>query len=118
MLFIIPFSSFPANRTIDKLGAGYSIKLGCFLTLLGAWSRIFVNFNFNTTIIGSILAGIGAPFIYNANGRIGVSWFDPRNIVRVTTIITLMGTVNGIIGLIIPSIIFRGYDITNISGGV
>lgn len=83
MLFIIPFSSFPANRTIDKLGAGFSVKIGCILTLIGAWIRMLINYNFNFSILGSILAGIGGPFIYNSNGRIGVSWFEPRNIVRV-----------------------------------
>jgi hypothetical protein len=29
-----------------------------------------------------------------------------------------MGTVNGIIGLIIPSLFFRGYDVVNLVDGI
>lgn len=83
MLILIPFSSFPANRTIDKYGAAFSIRIGCVLTVIGAWSRMLVIKDFSLLIISSFFAGIGGAFIFNANGRVGVSWFDPRNIVRV-----------------------------------
>lgn len=79
--------------------------------MIGAWLRVLVNVNFNFAIVGSVFAALGGPLIYTSNCKIGANWFLPKDVVRVTTSITLMGTINGVIGVLIPGLYFSSYNV-------
>lgn len=51
-LVLTPIFTFLANGFIDKYGPSVSIKLGCLITMAGAWVRIFINYNFGWAIAG------------------------------------------------------------------
>ena len=80
-LFLSPVISPLANACIDKYGPTFAVRLGCVLTALGCWLRIFINNNFGFVLAGHTIAGIGGPFIYNAKGTVGLNWFTPESIV-------------------------------------
>lgn len=56
-----------ASLIIEKYGIYVSIIIGCIFMLIGSWVRVFIYFedNFFYILLGSILNGIGRPFILN-----------------------------------------------------
>jgi FLVCR family feline leukemia virus subgroup C receptor-related protein len=76
-LLMHPVFTIPANITIDKYGIRKSIILGSVLQIIGSAMRILVNKSFLFVIFGYTIAGIGRPFIVNAQGKIVGEWFFP-----------------------------------------
>lgn len=74
------------------MGPGFSVKLGCAITVVGAWLRVLISKSFSLVYLGQIIAAIGGPFIYNANCKVSANWFRVQQLVLVTSIITLFGT--------------------------
>jgi len=64
-LLMHPIFTFPANIVIEKFGVRKSIMLGSLFCLAGSWIRLLINESFYIVIVGSIVCGIGRPFILN-----------------------------------------------------
>jgi hypothetical protein len=53
MFFIVlPITTPFSNYVIDKYGMGISVKIGIIFTVLGSWSKVFINTFFEIVIIG------------------------------------------------------------------
>lgn len=77
-LIVLPFITPFANFLIDKYGISLPLKIGIGFTILAAFARTFINDYFESTILGSFLAAIGGPMIYNSKGYLGPYWFKPH----------------------------------------
>jgi len=110
-----PLFTFPAAFVIDTYGTRVGIGLGSALCLIGTALRLLVNHSFVWVIVGQIVAGIGRPFILNCQGKISANWFKAETRGGVTQLLTLVLNVSLIIGIFIPGIVFKGYDIEPIT---
>lgn len=79
-MFLLPTVTPFANYVLDKFGYSNGVKIGLIFTVLGGWSRVFVNDFFEIIWIGNIFAAIGAPFIYNCKAMVSVNWFKAGKI--------------------------------------
>ena len=114
LLFVLmyPIFSFPAAYIIDTFGTKVGIGLGCLLGLIGVSCRMLINEGFYWVIIGQVIAGIGRPFILNCQAKISANWFSAKTRGGVTQLLTLVLNISLIIGLLIPSLFFEGYEPT------
>ncbi|KAL4507094.1 hypothetical protein ABPG72_001887 [Tetrahymena utriculariae] len=112
LLFLLmhPLFTFPANFIIDKYGVKISITVGCILCMLGAWLRMLVNQSFYILIAGSIVCGIGRPFILNCQGKIVANWFFPKDRSLITSLLSFILTSFTVIGLLFPGFVFNSYE--------
>ncbi len=108
-LIVMPIGTILANYLMDKYGMSKSIKLGLCLSVIGAWVRLFIGYNIAYIIFGNFFAAVGAPFIYNAKGKVAANWFPPDSRSPVTSLISFMGTMSGVFGVLIPGLWFLGY---------
>ena len=105
-----PIFTFPAAYVIDTFGTKFGILVGCFLGIIGVSLRLFVNYGFAWIIVGQVIAGIGRPFILNCQAKLSANWFSAENRGQVTQLLTLILNVSLVIGMIIPSMVFKGYE--------
>lgn len=106
-----PIFTFPASYVIDTFGSRIGIALGCTLALLGVGLRLLINEAFAWVIVGQVIAGIGRPFILNCQAKISANWFTANSRGGVTQLLTLILNVSLIAGILIPGIIFSGYQV-------
>lgn len=105
-----PIFTFPASYIIDTYGTRVGIALGCLLGLLGVGLRMLINHGFAWVIIGQVVAGIGRPFILNCQAKVSANWFTADIRGGVTQILTLVLNCSLIIGILIPGLVFGGYE--------
>ncbi|EAR99181.2 MFS transporter (macronuclear) [Tetrahymena thermophila SB210] len=112
LLFLLmhPLFTFPANFIIDQYGVKISITIGCVVCMAGAWLRMLVNQSFYIMIAGSILCGIGRPFILNCQGKIVANWFFPKDRSLITSLLSFILTSFTVIGLLFPGFVFNSYE--------
>lgn len=75
MIVFIPVN-FPSNYILDKYGAKTGIIIGCVLTILAMWIKIFINSGFHWVLIGQSFAAIAQPFILNAPAKVSAAWYN------------------------------------------
>ena len=105
-----PIFTFPAAYLIDTYGTRSGIFLGSILGIIGVTIRLFCNTSFAFVIIGQVIAGIGRPFILNCQAKISANWFTAETRGGITQLLTLIINVSLIIGMVIPGIVFSGYE--------
>jgi cyanate permease len=65
-LIMYPIFTFVSSELIMKKGVWVANFIGQILLILAALSRLLVNYNFYTVIIGSVFAGAARPLIINS----------------------------------------------------
>lgn len=100
----------PANMFIDKFGVKKSIMMGSIFCITGCLLRLLINQCFTFLVLGSIIYGIGYPFIINVQGKIVSNWFLPKDRVLVTSLLSFIVFAFTLIGLIFPEFIFADYS--------
>lgn len=112
-----PLFTFPAAYVIDTYGTKTGIVIGSLLGIVGVTLRLLVNQGFGWVIAGQVLAGMGRPFILNCQAKISANWFSSKGRGGITQLLTLILNISLIIGIIIPSTVFSGYEpISNSTG--
>ncbi|CAK61560.1 unnamed protein product (macronuclear) [Paramecium tetraurelia] len=74
---------------------------GCILSL---------KYRFYTVILGSLVAGMGRPFIINIQANVAKEWFKPEDKTTVMIAFSFIITCSSVFGVIIPGQIFKGYN--------
>lgn len=74
------FVNFPANSLIDRRGMRVSLCLGIGLYFAGFGMYLLINVHYYMVIIGTLLMGIGQPFLINLPAKIALLWFYPKNV--------------------------------------
>lgn len=105
-----PIFTFPASYVIDTYGTRVGITIGCLFAMLGVGLRMGVNHSFMMVIFGQAIAGIGRPFILNCQAKISANWFSSTSRAGVTQFLTLILNISLVIGIFIPSFVFKGYS--------
>lgn len=73
--------TFPASWLISEKSIRISIWIGIFTTIIGAWMRVFVNYNFWLAFSGQWVAAISSSFFFNAPSHLAARWFAPKNVI-------------------------------------
>ena len=109
--------NFPSNFIMDKYGAKTGILIGCVLTILAMWIKIFINSGFYIVLIGQTLAAIAQPFILNAPAKVSAAWYSEEGRAMATTIASAANPLGVAIGFVFPSF-FVPDDVTEIEQSI
>ena len=60
---------------IDTYGLSSSVKTGVFLSIIGAWNRLFINDFLEIIIIATLFSAVGGPLIFNAKTKLTANWY-------------------------------------------
>lgn len=101
LLFMVAYVPlvFPMSYMMDKIGLRWTCIVGCVLTTLGSWIKVFsVSPDlFYVTFIGQSLIASTQVIVLNVPGRLAANWFGPRQVSTATSI-GLFGFQLGIAG--------------------
>jgi cyanate permease len=73
-----PICSYLASYLLIKIGLYKTNFIGVILMVFGAAIRLFINYNFNFLLIGTIFAGAAKPIIYNSQNNFIKNWFGVK----------------------------------------
>ena len=73
-------SNLPANYIIDTKGLRTSFLIGTLLYSLGTLAYALINVSYNLVILGTMLLGMGQPFLLNCPAKVAAFWFYPHNV--------------------------------------
>ncbi len=99
-----------ASKTLQLIGPTKGVYIGIVLVVLGVWIRCLVNTSFTYVTIGFLIAGIGRPFIQNAQGTISLNWFPDNERLKVTQLFSFIVTISFAGGLFWPGVMFNDFD--------
>lgn len=108
-----PILTLPASAFIEYYGMQTSIIFGATLTLVGAWTRIFIDRSIWYLILGQCLAGSGRPFLINAQYKVCSNWFNPKERIVVNSLLSFSSTISVIFGIVLPGFYFGHYDLNH-----
>ncbi|CAD8176132.1 unnamed protein product [Paramecium octaurelia] len=111
-LLMHPLLTFVQTFIVNQTDISVSLKIGCALTLLGALIRTatIITERFYTVILGSLIAGMGRPFIINIQANVAKEWFRPEDKTTVMIAFSFIITCSSVFGVIVPGQIFKGYQ--------
>ncbi|CAD8073314.1 unnamed protein product [Paramecium sonneborni] len=111
-LLMHPLLTFVQTFIVNQTDISISLKIGCALTLFGAFIRTatVITERFYTVILGSLVAGMGRPFIINIQANVAKEWFRPEDKTTVMIAFSFIITCSSVFGVIIPGQIFKGYQ--------
>jgi hypothetical protein len=72
--------NFPANHIIDTKGLRMSFLIGTGCFTLGTFLYTLINKSYYFVILGTIIFGIGQPFLLNCPAKVATFWFLPKNV--------------------------------------
>ena len=81
MMLII---GFPASVFVAKFNSKLSLILGFLIIICGLFVRTFIGFGFQWFLVGSVISGIGHPFVNNIFAVIAADCFSNRRTVSLT----------------------------------
>ncbi|CAD8069542.1 unnamed protein product [Paramecium primaurelia] len=110
-LLMHPLLTIVQTFIVNQTDISVSLKIGCALTLLGALIRTatVITERFYTIILGSLVAGMGRPFIINIQANVAKEWFRPEDKTTVMIAFSFIITCSSVFGVIVPGQIFKGY---------
>ena len=82
ILSFLAFSlfNFPANHVIDAYGLRTSFLIGSVFYSAGTLLYCLINHSYYFVIAGTVMLGIGQPFLLNCPAKVAAFWFFPRNV--------------------------------------
>ncbi|XP_015514784.1 uncharacterized MFS-type transporter C09D4.1-like [Neodiprion pinetum] len=111
MLAYIPLV-FPISYMMDRIGLRWTIIVGCLLTALGSWIKVFSipRDRFYVTFIGQSLVASTQVIVLNVPGRLAANWFGSSQVSTATSM-GLFGFQLGIAGsFLLTPIVVRNHD--------
>ncbi|CAI2366233.1 unnamed protein product [Moneuplotes crassus] len=102
--FIILFIPliFPANYLIENYGISIPVYWATVTLLVGAWVRLFVNYNFFAVIGGQVIMALGQPFVLSAPAKLSALWFGDKEMAISTTLGSLAAPIGAVLGFLLP----------------
>lgn len=104
MIVFVPIT-FPSAWLLDHLGLWFGVMVGAVFTMVGAWVRVFGEWNFWPVFGGQVLAAIGQPFILNAVPLLAANYFPPSQRTIVTAIASIANPIGVGIGFVLPPLL-------------
>ena len=102
----------PGNLLNQKYGIQATVKIGCFLTLLGSFLAYFIYLNFWFFFLGHILRSVGVAFRIIASSQFTANWFFPKDRLLIMVLITLIFNACSGIASRVPLWVLGNYEFT------
>jgi MFS transporter, FLVCR family, feline leukemia virus subgroup C receptor-related protein len=79
---VFSLANFPANHIIDTQGLRVSFLAGTALYTAGMVLYLLIDHSYSFVIAGTVLMGLGQPFLMNSPAKVAAFWFFPKNVSR------------------------------------
>lgn len=92
---LYPFMNFPANYIIEHKGVRKSLLIFSFLQMVCCFFRLFINDSLVFVYLGQTIAALACPFGNNVVSKISMKWFNPKQRMISTSLMTssyMLGT--------------------------
>ena len=96
MIIYVPMN-FPSTYVLDKYGMRTGVLIGMVGLTMANGLRCLINQSFLYVILGSTLAAVFQPFVYNAPAKVTAEWFDKHQ----SSVATMIGTCANIFGVLV-----------------
>ena len=107
--------NFLAIAVFNKWGLKVCIVTGALFSLTGAWIRLFMVYNKRISFfyVGSIIAGLGQPFLMNLPSKIASTWFGDKERAIATAVGSMSTCVGALLTFVLPITVISESDFTN-----
>jgi FLVCR family feline leukemia virus subgroup C receptor-related protein len=80
---VFSLANFPANHIIDTHGLRVAFLTGTALYTAGMLLYLLIDSSYFFVIAGTVLMGLGQPFLMNSPAKVAAFWFFPKNVRRI-----------------------------------
>ncbi|KAF7284226.1 hypothetical protein GWI33_022378 [Rhynchophorus ferrugineus] len=110
-MIVWPIFVFPSSFLIDKLGLRFAALTGCFLTGIGAATKLFSIHQgaFHIVLLGQAIVSLSQVFILSLPPKLAVTWFKPNEVSTVCSIGVFGMQLGSALGFLLPPMIVKDH---------